>query len=350
MAYELCSEDSTCIPGISNTGLFTTSDLNTTDKLEFWRDVVHERIIPLDFDVVTEMPFEASLHWTQIGRILLSDIKATPHIACRTTTSISRSGSDALIFNFLHSGQCEAEQDCHQTQLNTTKSSTGMAWFCNAARPYNLRFSQSFHLTTVRIPKNLITRNISGTDLLVAQNLSTASQLYPLVQSYILQLVNTPPALDDTVAEKIATNLADLIAALISERLTSADASLSDSKIASLLRIRAYVEAHLHEPDLNPDKVAAAVRMSSRYINQLLQAEETSLSRFIWQRRLQRVSRLLRDPANQGNHISSYAFACGFNDMTHFSKAFRRQFNMSPSEYRQFHLSQHGNLDKVQTG
>jgi AraC-like DNA-binding protein len=51
---------------------------------------------------------------------------------------------------------------------------------------------------------------------------------------------------------------------------------------------------------------------------------------------------LLKDPANVGNSISAYAFACGFNDMTHFSKAFRKKFGMSPTEFRQLYLSRHG--------
>lgn len=315
---------------------FTTSDLATTHKVEFWREVVGNKVVPLEFDVGAERSFEGVLRWTQIGDIQLSEIHATPHVALRTLASIKRSGSDSFVFNLLLSGQCDAEQDSIRSHLSPIGAG-GMAWLCNAARPYDLRFDRSFHLTALQIPRHMITRNVSGADRLMARNLACASQLFPLVQSYIVQIAEQRPLFDSVMSEKVASNLADLICALVSEHLSGSEVPLSDNKIATLLRVRAYVESNLHDPDLCPNKVAEAMHVSSRYINQLLQTEGTSLSRYIWQRRLERVSRLLRDPANQATNISAFAFACGFNDMTHFSKAFRKQFSMSPSEYRQPH-------------
>ncbi|MBR9885100.1 MAG: helix-turn-helix domain-containing protein [Oceanospirillales bacterium] len=343
MAYELSKDKynngTQGITEYAKAGLFTTAELTRTEKVDFWREVVCNKVVPLDFNVEPNDSFEGNLRWTQIGDIHLSDIKATPHVALRTLSTIKHSGSDSLIFNLLLSGQCNAEQDGISSQLSAVEMHTGMGWLCNAARPYDLRFDQPFHLATLQIPRHMITQNISGVDRLVARNLSSTSQLFPLVQNYILQLAEQRPQFDKAMSERVANNLADLISALLGEHLSGSDSPLSDTKIATLMRVRSFIESNLHDPDLCPNKVAEAMRMSTRYINQLLQSEGTSLSRYIWQRRLDRVSRLLKNPVNQGNNISSYAFACGFNDMTHFSKAFKKQFGMSPSEYRQRYLS-----------
>ncbi|WP_188861777.1 hypothetical protein [Marinobacterium nitratireducens] len=64
----------------------------------------------------------------------------------------------------------------------------------------------------------------------------------------------------------ITASLADLISALLGEHLSGSESPLSDSKIATLTRTRSFVESNLHDPELSSNKVAEAMRMSTRYI------------------------------------------------------------------------------------
>ncbi len=70
------------------------------------------------------------------------------------------------------------------------------------------------------------------------------------------------------------------------------------------------------------------------YLNQLLKAEQTSLGRLILRRRLDAVAAALRNPSMATRSISTLALAFGFNDLSHFSKAFRVQHEMTAREYR----------------
>jgi len=51
-------------------------------------------------------------------------------------------------------------------------------------------------------------------------------------------------------------------------------------------------------------------------------------------RRLDATRRDLCDPALAARSISEIAFAWGFNDAAHFSRAFRARFGRSPRELR----------------
>lgn len=88
------------------------------------------------------------------------------------------------------------------------------------------------------------------------------------------------------------------------------------------------------DPDLTPATIAAELKLSARYINQPLEAEGTSLSRYIWSRRLDRCAEQLKDPALRARGVAQIAMDDGFNDLSHFSKAFRTKFGMAPRDYR----------------
>ena len=74
--------------------------------------------------------------------------------------------------------------------------------------------------------------------------------------------------------------------------------------------------------------------MSVRSANALLAAEDTSLERYIIQRRLEICRRALEDVDQVSSNISEIAFGCGFSDAAHFSRRFNEQFGCSPSQYR----------------
>ncbi len=80
--------------------------------------------------------------------------------------------------------------------------------------------------------------------------------------------------------------------------------------------------------------VAAGVGLSPRYINDLFRDEGTSLMRHVWRRRLENCRKDLANPAHAGQRLTEIAFHWGFNDLSHFSRAFRQRFGCSPREYR----------------
>ena len=64
-----------------------------------------------------------------------------------------------------------------------------------------------------------------------------------------------------------------------------------------LLDIQAFIEAHLGDPELDPDRIARASFISTRYLHKLFESEGTSVCRWIRETRLERCRRDLLDPA-----------------------------------------------------
>lgn len=98
-------------------------------------------------------------------------------------------------------------------------------------------------------------------------------------------------------------------------------------------RITAYVDLHIADPELSVEGIAQAMRCSSRYLQKLFGGDET-LGRYIWRTRLERCRAALRDPARAGASVTEIAFALGFSNASHFSRAFKDRFGMTPRECR----------------
>jgi AraC family transcriptional regulator, positive regulator of tynA and feaB len=102
-------------------------------------------------------------------------------------------------------------------------------------------------------------------------------------------------------------------------------------------RVKFYISAHLADPELSIDKLAALARCSKRYLHMIFRPENRSICDYIVQARLARCREDLIDPRNARRSITEIAYAWGFNSSNHFSRCFKREFGVSPRAVRAEH-------------
>lgn len=107
--------------------------------------------------------------------------------------------------------------------------------------------------------------------------------------------------------------------------------SLSQKRRQDVLR---YVEIHLSDPKLNAEMVAQACGISRRYLSHLLRQQGTSFPSLIWDWRLKTAHEWLSSEVGNSISIAEVAFRIGFKSPAHFSRLFKRVYNVSPREYR----------------
>ena len=112
------------------------------------------------------------------------------------------------------------------------------------------------------------------------------------------------------------------------------DRTAAARQAARALAIRDHVARHFNDPGLSLASMARALGMSSRLAQQVLQADGTHFSRLVTEARLTAAARWLGDPGLRGQSVTEIAFACGFNDLSAFYKAFSARFDMAPGRYR----------------
>ena len=113
----------------------------------------------------------------------------------------------------------------------------------------------------------------------------------------------------------------------------------SSRRLVSLLRLKATVDANLSNCNITCDELAAAAGISVRYANQLLDAEQTSLQRLLFKRRIAKCQAALADPLRAHRQITEIAYSWGFGDVSHFGRLFKATVGMTPRDYRKLHLN-----------
>jgi AraC-like DNA-binding protein len=71
-----------------------------------------------------------------------------------------------------------------------------------------------------------------------------------------------------------------------------------------------------------------------RYLHKLFESQDETVAARIRRRRLECCKRDLADPALQSTAVSAIAARWGLTDPTQFSRQFRMQYGIAPSDYR----------------
>ena len=100
---------------------------------------------------------------------------------------------------------------------------------------------------------------------------------------------------------------------------------------AFLKRVIQIVEDEMADPNFNIENFADTVGMSrTAFYKKFKSLTGLVPVEFVRDMRLKRGKQLL--DAGE-NNMSQVAYSIGFNDAKYFGKCFRKQYNMSPSEY-----------------
>src|SRR5690606_5670277 len=96
-----------------------------------------------------------------------------------------------------------------------------------------------------------------------------------------------------------------------------------------------FIEMNLFTSGLTAEEVAQDQHISRRRLDQLMQeAIGRTIASHLWGRRMEQASADLRDPRKSSLSISQIAFANGFEDAAHFTRAFRRRYAVTPGQWR----------------
>jgi AraC-like DNA-binding protein len=153
-----------------------------------------------------------------------------------------------------------------------------------------------------------------------------------LFRRHLIELCRVSPHLTQAQAPVLENATMDLLAVTLAMFGTGCAPSPRAIETAQKLAVRDMIARDLAAPDLGAAKLMRTIGISRTALYRLFE-REGGIQAHIRQQRLIRVRDELAG-ADPRERIADIADRWGFYDPAHFSRLFRRQFGMSPSDYR----------------
>ncbi len=309
--------------------VFSTSAVHERDRLNLWRYAVSKVAVWHEFETSAGSAFKGSISAGTLGPLSLALFECEPCSARRTPQCITRGDDDELMLMAPLSGSVLIEQDGRDDTAGP-----GDFLLLDPRRPASVDIFSATQLLLVKVPRAALQDRLGDLGSITARTISAASPVGALASGFLAMLPSRCSDIGHSIGEKVAHQLIELISLAFSAEAANRPASLSPSRMATLLRLKGIIEHNLRDPDLRPAAVAASAGISVRYANALLAGEGTSLERYIVERRLELCRKMLKAPSQATRTIGESAYANGFSYLSHFSRRFKARFGGSPSECR----------------
>lgn len=307
---------------------YTTKKLLGDKKAELWRQFISETFVELDCNGMSSDNFFGELRARNVGELGISRITTDAYDVFRTDNRISDSNDDEFIVSVQTAGSSTIRQLGREVTLYP-----GDFTIYDATMPYHLHFANRLSQLVVKIPRDHLQKYMNAPESMTALHIKGGQGVSELTANFASKLFDEAINLEHHTQNQVA----DTLVALITTSIREATAELERAprnRATQLLRIKQFIAKNLRSEELTIGLIATEFNISERYVQTLFESESLTPSRYIWSERLKAAETDLANPLLAHRSVSEICYAWAFNDTSHFSRAFKKKFGLSPRQYR----------------
>lgn len=326
-------------------GEVSTDQIAPPDRLAFWADSLWQLLgrSRSDADADAGAPFHGSMVHSNLGSLKLCRLSASRHRVVRTPDLIRQDNRGLLKMVVQVEGSAWFEQGGRKALL-----SAGEWSIYDTARPYSVSNMSDVEQLVLLVPREQVLPQGLDPDASLVRRYSARTGIGRLTCELIRAAFDETSTCDAEAADEVADSITQLIRHSLLERCGKP----TDLSVRETLRdlIKSHVDRNLRDPGLSLEKLTVTFNCTKRNLHKAFSGEGTTICNYIWQSRLERCRRDLDNPACSAKSITDVAFFWGFNSSTHFSRAFKEAFGVSPRAYRQLRRSDFQPLEIPRSG
>ncbi len=302
---------------------FSTLDFPVRDRFDAW---VKESHCDGKLNGSDETSFDAAARGAALGPFILSGRQwlnrkqRTTYQLARTEARIRADGQDFYRFTLPLFGKFLWRSEAFEQ----TKS-VGDLFFLDAARPLECAVDTGDVISLV-VPRDLL-----PPDAALLHGATLTGGVGRLLADHLLSLFQNLPRMMQHELPHIVQATHQLLIAAVSQNEDANRAAIGPIQHALMARVQRYIEAHLLEPDLNPDRISRDVGISRAKLYQLFESSGGVMHQ-IQHRRLRQAYRFLSDPGRPHALIAEIAWRHGFPNEKYFHRLFKAEFGHTPHE------------------
>lgn len=321
--------------------VFRSDDVPVGERLDSYREAVSRIPVPIAVHAEPGAAIRVQMGVMMLGPIEVASVRATDdtHVEIHRPQRLIRR-SDPEAFRLLVSlrGHIQMTQGDRGPRL----APNDMAFY-DTSRPFHgwrQAVNGQFHMATLTFPRGVLPVPDNLVRSLIGAPINGHQNVAGLMVDVVNRLLTDSVRYTSADVARLSTVVLDLMAAVIGHELgddTARSASPDSRRRVLQNAIHAYIQRRLGDPNLTPERIAAAHHISVRLLHQLFHDQGATVAGSIRDARLRRCRADLADPLQGGCSITAIAARWGFLNYTHFSRLFRSTYGLSPRDWRQHH-------------
>ena len=302
---------------------FSTRVFDARDQKDAWA----EWFQPV-FDVLAQdtcgSGFDADYSVWNLGALSLTRVSAPATRTMRTSTHIRRSPIDHWVISYCRNGSTAVSTP--NSQLDA-RAGVPFVWSLGQVSDSRRTVSERLQLY---LPRDSFADIAGSLDRAAGSMIDTGPG--ELLAEYMLLLERHLPNLAPEDAAHLPTAIQAMVAACVAPSADRSACALPQIKLTMLEKVRRAVSRNLHSPSLGTGTLCRETAMSRSQLYRVLESEG-GVASYIQRRRLAESFSRLCDTSNVLS-IGDIAASLCFSDPSSFSRAFRREFGVTPTEVR----------------
>lgn len=235
--------------------------------------------------------------------------------------------SGFLALTYMQEGCLNFRQDLEELELDR-----GSITLWDTSRSGLYACQGHVHHLTLLIPRDLFLLSLPSAAQLVGTSILVSDGLGLLLGNHLRTLHSVLPTLSVHQHRPLVRATLELFAATFRPHCPPGQ---SGTHLALVRQAQDYIAANLCDPDLSAERVAVAVGVSESHLYRIFRSAGVSVGDYMRSRRLSASKQALRQPGRNMT-ITEIALHFGFYDASHFSRTFRAEFGLTPSDFRKY--------------
>lgn len=308
-------------------GSWTTQGLHQSDVTDAWLSALAHNYVPWQVQKAVSPQFAASVKFREFSGLRVVECVCDPCAGTRLPQLIAQDEQAWIGVQITKAGR-----ERFMFGGSAVEAGAGDLVIWGSQQPSEFAVLEKLHKLSLILPwmavQDLLPRGAQFSGAMLDSRQGIGAVLAGLIESMAQQA----EGLDDGDQTAVRRATLELLAAAMNHRIEVPPRGLATRY---LMQLQAYILANLRDENLTPSGIAAANHMSPRYVHMLFAQTGVSVSSWIKAQRLARCSEGLLLRACRDTGVAEIAYAWGFSDPAHFSRAFKQKFGVTPSEYRE---------------
>ena len=305
----------------------TSGSVSAGEQVAVWEDMVARHLLPMRLEAAGQHPFHGEIQARAVSGLAVVVVSGQGLHGSHGRVEVARTNSHFHLACVHLGGEGRLINRDEEVFLRR-----GDVFLVDSRRRFALGLERPWRHLVVAFPTHWLDGRLARPEL--ASGVVLRDPLAHLWARHLADGYSLVNALSPDAEALFARHSVELLAEALNERRDPQLIPSEAGRAALFLRACRLISLEFGDPTLTRDRIASTLHVSARTLDRIFADRNETIMRRVYDERIRQAAKLLTDSRAAHRSVTEIAFACGFNDGSHFGRVFMSHMHMTPSRWR----------------